>query len=400
MINAHQRFLSIMNFSSCDRTLLWEMGYWAGALRRWYKEGLPCTKGVPADLADGRAMLGQDMLTDPEILNPIDAVKRDRDVSQYFSMDESMWRLPLNNYIYPQFKPEILEDHGNWILHRNEFGVVVKDQKDRNGFPDWVSTPVQTRDDWEKLKAERLQPKLEGRLPNNWEQCKEKFKTRTYPLIFGGYPTGFYGTARFLLGEERVMLAFYDDPEMMRDTMQYMADFWVKLYSQVLEQIPVDGILIWEDMCYKNDPLISPGLFREYILPGYKKVTDCLRSYGAKVIMVDTDGDCSKLIPLFIEGGVTALGPFEGNAGMDVREVRKAFPNLAILGGVDKTMLSLGKEAIDAELEKVEWMLGRGGYVPHVDHQVPPDVSWENFKYYRQKLDELIISHARACASV
>jgi len=395
MINTRERFLSVMNFRNCDRTLLWEMGYWTGALRRWYKEGLPCSKGVPSDLPDGRSMSGQDMPIDPETLDPIDAAKREEDVCRYFAMDEPMWRLPLNNYVYPQFKPEILEDHGHWILHRNEFGVVVKDQKDRNGFPDWVSTPVQTRDDWEKLKAERLQPKLAGRLPNNWEQCKEKFKNRTYPLIFGGYPAGFYGIARFLLGEERVMLTFYDDPELMRDIMEYMADFWVKLYSRVLEQIHVDGILIWEDMCYKNGPLISPALFREFILPGYKKVTDCLRSYGAKVIMVDTDGDCWKLIPLFLEGGVTALEPFEGNAGMDVREVRKAFPNLAILGGVDKTKLSLGKEAIDAELEKVEWMLGCGGYVPHVDHQVPPDVSWDNFKYYRQKLNRLIKSNVK-----
>jgi uroporphyrinogen decarboxylase len=50
-----------------------------------------------------------------------------------------------------------------------------------------------------------------------------------------------------------------------------------------------------------------------------------------------------------------------------------------------------GRQAIDAELEaKVPFMLERGGYIPHVDHMVPPDVSWEHFKYYRKKLNQLI----------
>jgi uroporphyrinogen decarboxylase len=77
---------------------------------------------------------------------------------------------------------------------------------------------------------------------------------------------------------------------------------------------------------------------------------------------------------------------------MDVVEIRKAFPRLQILGGIDKTQLALGKKAIDRELKAkvTPEMLRHGGYIPHVDHQVPPDVSWEDFKYYRQRLAALI----------
>lgn len=389
-MNTRERFLAITNFEKVDRSLRWEMGYWGGAVRRWYQEGLPCVKNIPDSIAHGSAVRGEDMPVDPETTDPIDASLRDGDVSAYFGHDEPIWRLPLNNYLYPLFEKEILEDHGTWMLHRNEFGVIVKDMKDRSGFPDWVETPVKTRDDWEQIKAERLQPTLMGRLPKNWPQLKEAFRNRTYPLMIGGYPTGFYGTARFLLGEEPVLYQFYDEPEFMHDMMDYLADFWVSLYDQVLSEIDADCILLWEDMCYKNGPLISPDMFREFILPGYKKITDCLKSHGIKTIVVDTDGNCWKLIPLFMEGGVTALGPFEVAAGMDVTEVRKAFPDLVIFGGLDKTLLKDGPEAIDKALENVPAMLQQGGFVPHVDHQVPPDVSWENFKYYRNKLNQLI----------
>jgi len=65
-----------------------------------------------------------------------------------------------------------------------------------------------------------------------------------------------------------------------------------------------------------------------------------------------------------------------------------------MLGGIDKGILTRDKNrsAIDAELRMVEKMLAHGGYIPHIDHHVPDDAHWEQFKYYRQRLNELIDS--------
>lgn len=392
-MNERERFLAVMNFEPVDRTLMWEMGYWSAAVRRWYGEGLSQKKGVPDWLPDGRSMQGEASPMNPEIdaaSGQFIAERRDEDVHDAIGMDEPIWRLPLNNYLSPPFQEEVLEDHGDWIVHRNEYGVVLRDQKDFSGFPNWEATPVTSREDWEQIKSERLQPSLEGRLPETWDTLVPRFRERSYPLILGGYPAGFYGTARFLLGEERVMMEFYDNPQLMHDIMNHLADLWVAIYDQVLSQVSADGCLIWEDMCYKGGPLISPAMFREFMLPCYRKVTGCLRDHGVDVVMVDTDGDCWKLLPLFVEGGVSVMLPMEVNAGMDVTKVREAFPRLGIMGGMDKTKLALGREAIDGELQKVSFMLQRGGYVPHVDHMVPPDASWENFRYYREKLNQMI----------
>ncbi len=76
---------------------------------------------------------------------------------------------------------------------------------------------------------------------------------------------------------------------------------------------------------------------------------------------------------------------------MDVVAVRKAFPRLQILGGLDKVKIAAGPPAIDEEMEaKVPFMLRSGGYVPYADHNVPPDVSWANFVHYRRRLEEII----------
>lgn len=60
------------------------------------------------------------------------------------------------------------------------------------------------------------------------------------------------------------------------------------------------------------------------------------------------------------------------------------------MGGLDKFALAHGREAIDKELEKVSYMLEQGRYVPGLDHGVPPDVSWDNYRYFFDHLRELI----------
>jgi uroporphyrinogen decarboxylase len=133
-------------------------------------------------------------------------------------------------------------------------------------------------------------------------------------------------------------------------------------------------------------------MVREFMLPNYQKLTACFRDHGVKTVILDTDGDCWKLIPIFIEGGITGMWPFEANAGMNVVEVRDAFPALQIIGGIDKVQLASGREAIERELQAklTPSMIGHGGYVPMVDHAVPPDVSLADFSYYRQRLAELV----------
>ena len=44
---------------------------------------------------------------------------------------------------------------------------------------------------------------------------------------------------------------------------------------------------------------------------------------------------------------------------------------------------------IDLELEKVKRAMHAGRYIPHIDHAVSEDVSWENFKYYRNRLNDI-----------
>ena len=65
-------------------------------------------------------------------------------------------------------------------------------------------------------------------------------------------------------------------------------------------------------------------------------------------------------------------------------KIRKEYGHdLALSGGIDKREISKGKKAIEKEvMKKVPRLVADGGYIPTLDHSVPPDVSYENFLYY------------------
>ncbi len=75
---------------------------------------------------------------------------------------------------------------------------------------------------------------------------------------------------------------------------------------------------------------------------------------------------------------------------MDVVEIARQYPRLIIGGGIDKREIAKGRRAIDRELERVLVPLfRRGGYLPSMDHHVPPEVGYEDFRYYVQRVREL-----------
>ena len=381
-LNAREKFLASMAFHRDAPILKMEYGYWAGTIRRWYAEGLHAETPIPESMGRGDSVRGEIMGFKPGGFV-------DRDIHDLFGMDDWLRRIPLNNFIYPHFEEETLEDHGGWRIYRDEWAVVRRESKGRDTPTALIRGPVESMQDWESIKEERLQPSMDGRLPQDWDRLCSEYADRDYALILGG-GHGFYGTPRYLIGDERLLVTFYDNPNLIHAINDHLCGLWIALYDAVLNDTSADIALIWEDMCYKNGPLISPTMFEVFLLPYYKRLCGFFKDHGIEVILVDTDGDARKLIPSFIEAGVTGLFPLEVSAGMDLVELGKAFPRFQLIGGVDKKALSKDQSAVDVELARIEAALAKGGVIPSVDHLVPPDVSWANFRYYRNRLNELI----------
>lgn len=411
-MNLRERFLEVMvNFNTNVPTMKWEFGYWGETINNWYRSGLP--KRNPARIpttytsptsslytkswtcanrfvAPGEYPQGMPIMAGG-LYWPTQGFPLDADVRDYFGMDQTQQLVDLNLLFYPMFKPETLEETDEMLKYRDVDGVVRLFLKESATMASGWEWPLKDRKTWRQLKEERLNRRdVRARLPQNWEELVRQYRRRDYPLGLGGYPFGFFGTLAHLIGYEHLFYMYYDDPELIHEIMETFTELWIAVFAEVLKDVEIDHLQIWEDISFGNGPMVSLAIIREFMLPYYQRLIGFLKSHGVRLIFVDTDGYCMDIIPLFIEAGATGMFPFEVNCGMDIVEVRRKFPELALMGGIPKAEIVKGRERIDQILEPVRAVLQTGGYIPFGDHFIPPDVPWDAFKYYRTTLNGMI----------
>ncbi|RKY65730.1 MAG: hypothetical protein DRQ02_09850 [Candidatus Latescibacterota bacterium] len=291
--------------------------------------------------------------------------------------------------VFPPFEYKVLEENERHQIAINEEGIKIKIMKDSpDSMPQWLEYPVRDKKTWEDFKK-RLNPYSPERYPSNWEELKKQLNERDYPL--GIRAGSFYGFLRDWIGVENLSMMFYDNPKLIEEMEEYLEWFYIETIKKAITEVKFDFAFIWEDMCFNKGSLISPQLFRKFLLPHYKKITDFLRKHGIDIIEVDSDGNLNELIPLWLEGGVNAVFPLEVAAGNDAVTLRKKYgKDLILFGNIDKRALSKGKKEIKEEImRKVPYLISTGGYFPHVDHDILPDVSWDNVQYYLEVLRSL-----------
>lgn len=315
----------------------------------------------------------------------------DQHFNAYWGYDR-MEMIPLNAGLWPPFESKIVEQTAHWRITEDELGGVTKSWSDREiGMSQWIRYPVRDRETWEKWRA-RMNPEAPNRYPEYWEDLKRCYKGRDYPL--GIHAGSYYGWIRNWVGMEHLALWYFDSPDLVHEMTEFIADFVLKHIGRALDEVPdLDYAVIWEDMAMKTGPLCSPQQFRDFMMEPLKRVTKVLNEYGIRIIMVDCDGNVDALIPLWLEANVNLVYPLEAASDCDPVAYRKQYgKDLLMIGGIDKRVLIEGcpKEGIEQEvMSKVPELVKEGGFSPMVDHAVPPDVSFENFRYYMDLIHEV-----------
>ena len=357
-MNSRERFIRCMHFEPVDHVPWWEGWYWPETVERWHREGLP----------------------------------RDVHVVEYFGLERHE-SAGIDLGPVPPFEEEVLSETEDYRVRRRSDGVVVQELKARgpkDQMPRWLEFPIKTRADWEEFKK-RLDPNSPCRYPPWWEDKKRCWRDRDYPLFI--HAGSLYGRLRNWIGMENLAYLFYDDPIWVHDMMEYLTEFYCRTIERAVKEVDFDYAIFGEDIAYKNGPLLSPKIVKEFMVPRYKRITRLLRENGIDIIFIDSDGNVEELIPLWLEAGINGVYPLEVAAGMDPVALRKKYgKNLVMMRGIDKRALIEGKDAIDRELEsKLPYLCREGGYIPGCDHLVPPDVSLENYLYFLERMKEITL---------
>ena len=405
-MNVRDRFREVMAGGKAAAPK-WEFGYWGANYASWYQEGLerhhqprpltkatttssslyiPCWNSLPPDtLSAGMAVLGGGLYW------PTQGFALDEDVRVACGMDRGQILVNVDLLFYPRFEPRVLEESDAHMVYVDLDGVTRRFEKVTGVIPMAVENPIRDWATWNALKHERLSLKdVKGRFPPNWPSLLKKYRSRDYPLVLGGYPQGYFGTLAHLMGYEHLFYNYTDEPRLIHDIQKTFTDIWLAVYEEVLAQTDIDLFVIWEDISAGTGSMVAPAMIREFMLPYYKRLTGFLKAHGVSTIFVDTDGECTSLIPLFLEAGVTGLYPMEASCGVDIVKVRRQYPTLQMMGGIPKSEILKGSGRIDEILGPVAEVLATGRYIPFGDHLIPPEVHWPEFAYYRNRLNGLI----------
>lgn len=357
-LTPRERFRRVMNFEPVDRLPNEEFGYWSEVYPVWQSQGM--SKAVTNELK----------------------------ANHYFNFDRRL-KLGVNFGLQPAFPVRVLSEtsDGRKIIVDGN-GVTCEVFSDNaSTIPHYLDWSLKTPEDW-KLFKERLNPNDLSRIPTNWSQRLQELKNRTIPagIYFGSLP----GWVRDWMGFQGICMAVHDYPEMMEDIFHRLTDVIVTMLERVLPGTDFDFAYGWEDISFRSGPILSPSYFKSVLVPCYKRITDVLHRHGITTIYTDSDGDISLLIEPWLEGGFDTLFPLERAGATNPVEIRKRYgKRVRMLGGVDKMALIDGPAAIRRELEYLAPVVYEGGFIPHVDHRVPPDVSYENYLYYLDVKHEL-----------
>ncbi len=331
--------------------------------------------------------------------------KQQRKWSEFIGEDEVIGIGKTNFGPIPPFEEKIIEEHDNMRIWIDHWGVKRMDaiNQPTAGFAPrkYLEFPVKTPDDWEGMK-ERFDPHTPERfVPTGDESKEETFNPDGYRVFHGNEywedrtdicncsdkpvrldVPGLFWTARDLTGFENLSVMFYDQPNLVHEIMEYWTWFIMEMLEEPLNYIKIDEVVMNEDMAYKTASMISPATMRKFMLPRYQRLYDFFKSKKVDCMVMDTDGHNSQILEVFYPDTIDGTEPMEIAANNDPERYLKKYPKLFIQGGIDKRELRFSHQRLRAEVSRrYKTAKKYGGYIPTVDHGVPPDIPLRNFLY-------------------
>lgn len=358
-MTTRERFRRVMHWEKPDRVPNCDFGYWDQAIERWHREGLPAHINTHWDL---EAHLG------------LEGVEQ--------------WPfVPANTCLMPAFEHKVIEDKGDHLIIRDFENNLCEILKHGACIPKYLEHGLKTRQDWERYKNERLDPTREDRI-GDIRAAVDDAHSRGLPIRFNG--GSLYGWIRNWMGVEHFSIVQLEEPEWVEEMVDHLMALTLHVAEKTLPGVEVDVAWWWEDMCFNRGPLMAPRDFERILVPRYREITQHLRRLGVDLNVLDCDGRIYELVPGWLRGGITCMFPIEA-AHTDPLVLRERHGDeVLLMGGVDKIALINGRDAIDRELERLHPLVQHGGYIPTVDHRVPPDVSYEDYLYYLEKKKEIL----------
>jgi hypothetical protein len=159
------------------------------------------------------------------------------------------------------------------------------------------------------------------------------------------------------LGMERFAIALYEDRALIEELLDIYCD-WAEAVAAHVCDMGFDVFMSTDDMAFNSAPFFSPRIFRELVLPRYRRVAQRI----SLPWVIHSDGNVLPFVDDLVDLGIAGLHPLEKGA-MDIAEMKRRYGHrLCLLGNVDLNLLGAATpERVAQEVRDLIATAGPGG---------------------------------------
>jgi uroporphyrinogen decarboxylase len=156
--------------------------------------------------------------------------------------------------------------------------------------------------------------------------------------IFSGVWAPFFHVVGDYFGMDNYFVKMYTDPAVVEAVTEHVLDFYCGVNEIIFAELAddIDLCFFGNDFGTQLNTFVSPEQFRQFILPGMRRITEQAHRFGLRVAL-HSCGSIHRVIPDLIEVGVEALHPIQAKAAnMDAETLQREFgDDLCFIGGID-----------------------------------------------------------------
>ncbi len=284
-------------------------------------------------------------------------------------------------YIYanpPSFWKYEEKPDGSWV---DEFGTGLK----RCGLYCDISEPVLANATLEDVKRYKFpDPRDPARFEGLQEKAKELYEKTDYALV-GGLQLAIYYFAWVLRGIRQFTEDIILNVPLADYIMDKLVDWNIEMLDGYLSEVGDYIEYQWfaDDWGVQDGPFISPKMFRETMVPRFKKIISFVKSRTKAKFCMHTCGATFWMMEDLIEMGVDIVHPLQANAkgNEDAERLKREYGDRLVFHGNtnNQGVFHRSKEEVMADaLYRIRYLAPGGGYIFSGGHNIQANMQPES----------------------
>ena len=202
--------------------------------------------------------------------------------------------------------------------------------------------------------------------------------------VFTGMWASFFHIVADYFGMENYFIKMYEAPEIVEAVTEHLVDFYVEANDKFMAGLGdrADVMFFGNDFGTQLDLIMSPEMFRKFVMPGFKRIIEGIKKYNKKVLL-HSCGSIYRIIPDLIEAGVDAIHPIQAAAvGMSAQDLAQFKNDISFVGGIDAQtfFVNATPDEIEREVDRVRSILGPNIVISPSHERILPNVPIENLR--------------------